>query len=386
MADRILPYGVLGRFFAAAICLCLTLSGCGKNTPTPPPAQPNAKNTEPSSAAAPEPNGTATVANPGNDTQPRRQNELWKDSSGREYLGDVPLDVFYDQPLTVASNATPLAGSDVAASNPANANSGQMTPVATNDGQVPMPAGNEAPSAATNGAGGWEDTLPMEVLDREVTTIRNFLNGKLQAVGTYNSAMLMIPPKAAAVAVLSQIASEHPGDLAWKEDAAYVRDLAKRMNEKAPQRGKKDQSRLLELFENMTDTFNRSRPAGLEEPPADDSFSDVAEMGLIMKRMEEAEQRMKTEAGSESAFQSKKEMIQHEAAILATLTKIIAREEYGYSSDDEDDEFTGYANKVIEAAKSIRNATDANDFSTYELSLSNISTSCQACHSVFKNN
>lgn len=373
---------------AIVACAAFVFPGCGGSSP--PPTQP----ADPSSVAAPmvnnatAANAPATTATNGTSSQSHRQNELWKDSSGREYLGDVPLDVFYDQPLTVAANSTPLAGSDMA-SGPGNTTGGQMTSVAdTNNSNVPSPnattepATSEAPGAA-NGDGGWEATLPIEVLDSEVTSIRNFLNAKLQAVGTYNSSMLMLPQKAAAMAVLAQIAIKHPGDLAWKEDANYIRDLAKRMNEGTLRRGKKDQDRLLILFENMAATFNRSRPAGLEEPPADDSFSDVAEMRFLMMRMAESEQRMKTEAGSESAFDTKKDLIRHEAALLATLTKVIAREEYGYGDDQE---FVGYANKVIDAANAIRNSTDANDFDTYQVSLSKVSTSCQECHSVFKNN
>ena len=133
----------------------------------------------------------------------------------------------------------------------------------------------------------------------------------------------------------------------------------------------------------MTDTFNRSRPAGLEEPPEGDGFVDVAEMRWLMMRMEESEKRMKTEAGSESAFTSKKDLINHEAAILATMTKIITLEGYGY---EEDEEFVGYAQQIIDAAKSIKDAALANDFSSYELALSKVATSCQECHSVYKNN
>lgn len=238
-------------------------------------------------------------------------------------------------------------------------------------------------ASGDSGADGWKTMMPMAILDAEVTSVRNFLKATLQSVGSYNSSMLMIEPKAATIAVLAEVAAEHPDDLSWKEDAAYIRNLAKKMNESPLQRGKKDQVRLLALFENMTDTFNRSRPASLEEPPAEDGFVDVAAMSSVMKRMEEAEKRMKTEAGSESAFASKKDMVRHETAILQTFTSVIAREEYGYGDDAE---FVGYADKIIEATKEISGAAEAGDFASYQLALSKISTTCQECHSVFKNN
>ena len=139
-----------------------------------------------------------------------------------------------------------------------------------------------AETDTSSGGGGWDERISAEVLKNEITSVRNFLNATVQSVGSYNSSMLMIEPKAASVAALAHIAIQHPGDLSWKEDAPYIRDLAKKMNEAPLQRGAKDKAKIQGLFENMVDTFNHSRPADLEEPPADDGFSDVAEMSAIM--------------------------------------------------------------------------------------------------------
>lgn len=313
--------------------------------------------------------------------QTRRPNERWTDENGVEYLGNVPLDVFYDKPLEVASDMTPLAGGTVSGL-PA-ATSLPMNPPADETTTSTTASTTEPAVVAATGSEDWGQLLPAEELLEEVNQIRNFLNSSLQSVGSYNNSMLSIPGKAASLAALAQVAIDHPQDISWKEDAIYIRDLAKQMTESNLQRGKKDQSRLLLLFENIIDTLNRSRPAGLEEPPEEDSFADVAEMRLLMMRMEEAERRLKTEAGSESAFSSKKEMVQHEAVILASLTKIVTLEGYGYSDDGE---FKGYAQQIIEACETIRDAADTGTYSAYDLALSRISTNCQECHSVYKNN
>ena len=42
--------------------------------------------------------------------------------------------------------------------------------------------------------------------------------------------------------------------------------------------------------------------------------------------------------------------------------------------------------KILDAAKSIKNAAATDDFSSYELALSKIASACQECHSVYKNN
>lgn len=357
-------------------CFTCLLVGCGSSDSSAPA---NGESTRAGSNA-----NSATEQQPANDmtantksSKNRRPNERWSDENGVQYLGNVPLDVFFDRPLEVASNATPLGGMPSAAM-PAVGTI--ATPEMTVDTSSDEPA---AGAGAVSGADDWAVMLPAKNLLDEVNQIRNSLNSSLQSVGAYNSSMLSIPGKAASLAALAEVAMNHPEEISWKEDAAYIRNLAKEMTGSDLQRGKKDQSRLLLLFENIADILNRSRPAGLEEPSADDSYSDVAEMRLLMMRMAEAERRMKNEAGSESAFTSKKEMVQHEAMILASMTKIISKEEYGYGDDPE---FVGYAQKVMEACETIRDAADTGTFSAYDLALSKISTNCQECHSVYKNN
>ena len=137
---------------------------------------------------------------------------------------------------------------------------------------------------------------------------------------------------------------------------------------------------MLLLFENIVSTLNRSRPADLEEPPADQSFADVAEMGMLMKRMDIADKRLKTEGSSSAAFGSKQDMIRHELSILDTMVHLIGQEGYGYADDEE---FLGYANNVTSAARKARDSLDTGDFESYELSLSKISTNCQSCHNIY---
>ena len=175
---------------------------------------------------------------------------------------------------------------------------------------------------------------------------------------------------------------QHPADISWKEDAIYIRDLAKKMNESTLVPGKKDQDRLLKLFESMADTLNRSRPADLDEPSADDDFATVADMRYVMMRMSQAETKLKTEV-NEGGFASKKEMVKHESAILGTMAKVISLEDYGYGDDEE---YVGYAQRIVQGAKNATNAAESGDCNTYELSLSKVSTACQECHAAYKNN
>jgi len=307
--------------------------------------------------------------------------EVWVDAKGQKWFGDVPMDAFFDQPYTVASNSAPIGG------NAAPIVVAAVTP-ATGDGspemvETPTTTAGTDPPAVTASGDSWATLISETELDNEVKAIRNYLNENLQSVSNYNSAMLMIPPKAATLGALAGVAMEHPNAVSWKDDAKYVRDLAKQMNADTLRSGPKDQKRLLSLYESVSDTLNRSRPAGLEEPPESDGFSEVSEMRLLMHRMEESEKRMKTEAGTDSALASRKEMVAHEAAMMATLAKIVTLPGYGY---EDDDKFKGFALDVVKSALAIKAAAESNDFAAYELSLTKVTTTCSNCHSEYKNN
>ncbi len=366
-----------GRMLGIGIVCLAFVIGCG-GSDAPPQA-----NTPASGSAAPSNDAPSSTATASTD-RPHRQNERWTDANGVEYLGQVPLDVFFDQPYVVASDQTPLGGVANSVAEPAAggmSSTGVVPP--QNGAPTEDSTSTEPPTAvAIAGASGWEEMMPMETITSEINTVRNFLNESLQSVGAYNRSMLMVAPNAAALAVLSGIVMEHPGNVNWKEDAGYIRDIAKQMNAETLQLGKKDQDRLLRLFESMASVLDRSKPAGLKEPVATDTFADVAEMRLVMMRMAAAQKKMKTEAGSASSFESQKEMINHEASILGTMTHVVTLPGYGY---EDDQEFVGYAKKIIDAAREVRNAADAGDFGTYELALTKVSTACQECHSQFKN-
>lgn len=368
---------------AALAVMLISTAGCGGAAETP---QGSGDAVSPDSTA-----GDAGASNPGSETPStdptskgnsavtkRGRDEVWVDANGQKWFGNVPMDAFFDQPYSVASNTTPLAGAPATAvvSNLPAASLPETTPT------TEPSTTSDTPATETDGDA-WGDLISAQALDDEVKTIRNFLNENLQSVGTYNSSMLMIPPKAATLGALAGVAVEHSGAITWKDDATYIRNLAKQMNSDTLRSGPKDQKRLLELYEAISDTLNRSRPASAEPLPESDGFAEVSEMRLLMHRMEEAEKRMKQEAGSDSAMTSRKDMIAQESSVLATLAKIVTLPGYGY---EDDPAFKGYANEVVKSALAMKTAAESNDFASYELSMTRVSTTCSNCHSDYKNN
>jgi hypothetical protein len=390
------PSVISGSRIACFVMFSLWLSGCGGSSEPVAAVAPEATPTTPADAAATTPAANAsgsTVATSSSSAKHRRD-EVWIDEKGQKWFGNVPMDAFFDNPYEVASDQTSIGGGSVQVASSNDAGSAEKPAVAAVGDTPEMAVGASAadpasggnssgePAAAEPGADSWAGLISMATIDEEVKSIRNFMTENVQSVGTFNSSMLMIPPKAAALGALSEVVKEHSETVSWKDDAKYIRDLSKKINSAPLQRGAKDQKRVQELFEAISDTLNRSRPAGLEEPPETDSFAEVSEMRLLMMRMEDAEKKMKTEAGTESAMGSKKELILHEASMMAVMAKIVSTPGYGYGDDAK---FTGYAGDVVNASLAIKAAAEANDFAAYESALTKIATTCSNCHSDYKN-
>ncbi|MGV2335110.1 MAG UNVERIFIED_CONTAM: cytochrome c [Planctomycetaceae bacterium] len=373
----------------AALLACFTISGCGGSEATSESATPqSAPEAESQTAATESSTGQEPTADTPATSRPRARDEVWVDAKGQKWFGKVPMDAFFDKPYEVASNDTPLSDGAAApavadAGSTPDAEGAEPAMAATKPAETDVPTPEPTPEKpATAAADGWETLMPVATLDEEVKNIRNFLQENVSSVGSYNSSMMMIPPKVATLAALAEIARNSGESVSWKDDAAYVRDLAKKMNENPLQRGAKDQKRLQELFESVADILNRSKPSGLEEPPETDSFAEVADMRSLMKRMEEAEKILKTEVSSEDALGSKKTVVAHEAAILSTLANVVIQKGYGY---EDDNEFTGYGKSIVEAAQSAKQAGDSGDYSGFEAAMSKVATTCQNCHSKYKN-
>ncbi len=346
----------------------LTLLGCGSKE-NPKTTTTNTSGTGGTAVPAASSNGgdsgTATVAKGG-------KWDVRTDADGRKWYGNVPYDVFFDDPLGVANDAEPVIGSA-----PPAATGGEST-------KTKPPTTAEKPETPDTVASSddWAELISAEALDAEVKKIRNFLNPKLQSVGQYNSNLSMIPPQAASLSALAAVAAEHSGDISWKADALYIRDLAGKMNENPLQRGPKFQRALLALYEQISDTLNRSRPADLPEPDKESSLADHAEMSLVMKRMNQAYDEMKTNAGSEDSFRKSIEMVKQEASVMAALAKAITMEGYGY---EDDEEFIAFAKSVMDGGRKVIEATALESFAEYDKALSSAYQACNQCHMDYKN-
>jgi len=368
LVDKSNVLSVLRAIATTALAATVMLSGCGSSG-DPGPNAASSHSLQAPMPADPIPQARVPVtADPvPSDSSPTL---VTADEHGRRMIGEIPYDVWFDDPLGILANDSPLQPPD----------STDVAPTVTTIGAV-VPTAADASSAGVSDGTDWMRLITAETLDAEVRNIRNSLDQRLRSVGAFNQSIFEIPPQAATLAALSAVAIVHAGDVRWKDRAGYIRDLSGKMNAEPLQRGAKLQRTLLDLFEDITDTLSGSPPTDFE-PAGSVEFHEVAEMRQLMKRIELGFNRLKTDAGNEQSFRSEAGMVRHEAAILATLMQIITTEGYGYSDDDE---FLAHARPAIDSCVNMVSAADDGSFETYDAGLSRVTRACTECHSEYRN-
>jgi hypothetical protein len=286
-------------------------------------------------------------------------------------IGGIPVDVWFPDPLAVVAqtgNVTPA---------PVTPQPGQTTETPT-EPPTEEPAPAEEPKTASVD---WDKIIPMEILDAEVKSIRNFLTPTLRTVGSYNREVLQIPPQAMTMAALAQVALKHPGDALWKDNAAALRDLSYNLANAAdgPGRGAFEACTL--QFENILQIFNGSTPDLEDEPDPEATFSDKVDRGPIMKRIDLAHKWLTSNTPTASALKDSKEKATHETVVLGALLKACSDESYLFA--DEPD-YQKHTSEFMTAIEQMRDAIEAENYDGFKEGLNVVSRKCGECHRPYR--
>jgi hypothetical protein len=350
------------QFFAVLAVVLMTLPGCGGDSmPETAPAEPTQPTATPDAAPAP----AQTTQQPAAD-DPR---------SKTRWVGNIPYDVFYDQPLAVAAETSSLTPSApiLGATTP----SPELTP-------SQIPAAEDLPStpttAATTGDGpDWETAISAEVLNEAVTKLRNELTTNLNTLATYNRNIEAIANDGACLAALAAVAEVHPQAVSWQDNAKYVRDLGYQIytNADGTGRGPFDATKL--PFEQIVAVLNGGPPPEME---AEDQlpFADVADRSELMKRIKKSFDFLRTDVTTEARFQESPDDVVREASVLASFGGLISTESYD-SADQE--KYQQFVRDFLQANVDVAAASKAGDFSAFEAARSRIQKACNDCHAEY---
>jgi len=346
----------------AVLTLILAVSGCGGGgAPAPQEAESAAENkSRPSSSKKTSSGGSKSAASASDTTS----------------IDGIPLDVYFDNPLQIAADDRTV-GQPAGASGAANAGA-QMAASSGTSAATPEPV-----PAAAKPAGGsvaWNELMPADLLQEEMKTIRNELSQRLTNFGAYGKSYLEIPVYGSTIAILADVARQHPEDIAWKDQAGVIRTLAGQMMSITSSAAAKNKTAYEEVngaYLKICEILDKNKPDGLPDVPEEFAMAELAPMNYLMKRVDRSGEWLTSNAGSETAFSSKVDAARREVAVQLVIAEYMVTESYGYSDDEN---FGGYAGKFREALKAMSKAAVDKNFADWDINRSKANQQCNECH------
>jgi hypothetical protein len=368
-----------------AALLSLALAGC---SPAPFAPHPSTTTTSTSRSAA----GGAGARGAETFAEGERQVAVRTDAQGRKWLGDVPYDVFFDDPLAVAAegrpdNRSPATQHTSSPGRKAPVASAENAPAATHRATstrgTSVAASGPSDGSAKPGTPptDWNALIDSDTLEAEVKRIRTDLTAGLQSVGKYNARYQEIAISGATLAALAEIVAEESGSASWKSRAASVRDLAANIHDSAKALGGQAYQATKNSSDQLMDVLDGNLPAGLRASEPMRDFSQVANRSSLMKRMDRSFQRLKKGGPAQQLLKKDAAGAMEDAAILAVLSRVISVGRYDSADDPK---YHGHAAELTRAGTDLATAARSGEASAFANALTRIQKRCDACHADFR--
>ena len=313
-------------------------------------------------------------AGSGADAKPAKGEKGKKKALKGGRIGEIPIDawpeIWFKQPLSVAAESGPAAGSATDEAAETKPPPETVKPTASKEAE---PKG---------GALDWATIISGEALADESKSIKNSLTPNLADVGRYNSKYKDVQVDATVLAVLAGVAQNVPDAPSWKKNAKFIRDVSSQVAAESKANGPNFYKKVRDEYDKLEALLSGNNPPGLGESPETVKFSEVAQRLYLMKRMNRASNWMKTEINTEALFKKNSGRVAHEGAILSLLGKVIATPDYG---DHDDPGYIESADAVSQSGRDVGEAVKKEDFKAYTEALDRCLKACNKCHEVFKN-
>lgn len=353
------------HFLMCCTILCWALTGCGGGA-APAPSTGGETNGG-SSGAASQPTSTDNAqASVKPTVDPKRKETKW--------IGDIPYDVFYDQPLNIAADNTSLAANSTNTPTPTGGDTSMET--------TPMPSTGGSPSGGggTSSNVNWSEVIPMPFLVAEVKRLRTRLTQNLQTVATYNRATDQIALDGAMLSAMGALAEVHPEDNPWKANAKFVRDLGYEVYMSADGTGREPWTATKEPFESAMTVLDGGTTPDIT-PEDKVPFSDVVYMSEIMKQIDLSFASLKANINTEDRLKEDPAAIEREVRVLLALGTMMGTD--SYSSSDEK-KYQDFVKRFVDGAKQSADAVKTGIIDDFQSGLNAVQTTCAECHTQYR--
>jgi hypothetical protein len=365
-----MPYRIWITFLWVGSIVAIV--GCSGKSP---PAEPGPTVSAPAAApaagttsAVPPPGGTAPAVAP----PPAVANTVDPSKPETKWIGTIPYDVFYDQPLVVASDATPIGGGPASVS---------PTP---GDVVMDKPAvGPTTPAEAPAAAGSktdWAKVMSLELAQEAVKVARTEVNASLQGVPKYNMGLESIRMNSALIGMLAVIVAEHPEAANWKDKAKFIRDLCYKIQGTATEKGSEKFKETQALFEQITGILDGGKPPEMESADSV-PYSESADRADMMKIIDLSMNDLKSNIGDSKRMKERAPEVTRQLAILQAMGVMMSDLSYDQADNPE---YQGFTKNFVDGAAAGVEAVKSDKFEDFQGALSKMNTSCSECHPKFR--
>ena len=295
-----------------------------------------------------------------------------------KWIGKVPYDVFFDQPLVVASDQSPVSGAsqlEAATKSPAQATLSTPAPTAESS----PPSSGTTPEAG-GGHADWGKVIPLDLALEAVKVARTEMNASLQTVPKYNAGLVTIQQNAALMGMLAIVIAEHPEAANWKAKAKYVRDLCYEIQGKATEKGGAAKQATSDLFEQITTILDGGSPPEKESKDVV-PYVEVADRAEMMKIIDKTMTHLKSNIGDAKRMKEQANEVTRDLSVLRALGVMMGDTSYDAADNPEYQTFT---KAFIDGAAFGVEAVKTDKFEEFQTALNRLNTSCNDCHPKFR--
>lgn len=235
----------------------------------------------------------------------------------------------------------------------------------------------------------WSELVAIEVLEAEVkATVEERLAGWLVSLGRFNTARREIEWEGSYLAALAGIVELHDGGAGWQPRAAEVRGAALEIVEASSTAGAASFNQAKEALARIKGALSResrSAPAASRSGPGAShprqppfQWEDVAELSVLMKRMDRADKQLASGLQNEAAWARGGEKLAYEASLIAALAQV------GLAFEADEGAHVGWMSDLRAQAVQLAAAARERDFLKAKQSHLAATNLCKTCHAKYR--